>query len=218
MSRTLESDKIDGMSIPPTIGTGIEFDLVLNHAGDIGEKVITYLFEKNEMREGNRIITLELTSWVGVSIGATHSYARMRWGGCSYRRLDGTNFETHSYPNGMPEVAESTEVEIRRPVTKRDIQYSKDQREEAFMRPKIGSSTRGFWTEAEAKDYSIRFFLRTFAPGRVLMGHDREGNQIELARTAATEPIIAVTPAYDPEAAKRTHRDRKTFQHRNRKP
>lgn len=184
MSRTLESDNIDGMLIPARIGEGIEFDLVINHEGDIGEKVITYLDDReHDWKDGLRIIRLEITSWVGVSIGATHSYARLKWNGCNYRRLDGTKFEVHSYPNGMPPIAETTEVEIRRPVCKRDIQHSKEMREESFMRPKIGSSTRGFWTEAEAKDYTIRFFKRTFAPGWVLTGYDREANEIELARS-----------------------------------
>jgi len=180
MSRTLESPDITSPLLP-SYGEGIEF-ISTGFRDETFGPAVTVLCPSNFDAEGLRKCTMEVSSWVGVSIGANHHYVRLTFYGCKFTKPDGAPHErSYTYPNGMPEEAQTTEVEVRRPVTQRDIDYAKKRKDGWIPHP--GDTERGFWTELDAYDAGIRCFKEKFAPGWVLMSHNNEGRLVEIART-----------------------------------
>ena len=108
MSRNISSDDISE-PLPTTIGEGIEFEAKSFHSE--GTPAITaresYEFDENGLRKCH----MTIRSWVGVSIGAVHSYVDLMFYGCTVHNLDGTRHKlAGTYPNNIPEIAERTTI------------------------------------------------------------------------------------------------------------
>lgn len=144
---------------------------------------ITVRDPRNFDCNGLRVAHMEISTWRGISCGAQHYYARIRFSGTTFRQPDGQPHpRAYTYPNGMPREAEGMEIEVRRPVTQRDVDYAK-KRGDGWI-PRSGDYVRGFWEEKEAYDAGIACFKEKFAPGWVLQTHDPDtGNLIEIARS-----------------------------------
>lgn len=185
MSHTIESPSIKE-PIPPTFGDGIEFEFIMFEGRPFEERhgpAVTARCASNFTDEGLRKVTMEVSSWVGISIGANHHYVRLKFWGGTINNPDGTRHaKAGSSPSNRPKESESVEVEVRRPVTQRDIDYAK-KRKDGWI-PRKTDTERGFWSEQEAHDAGLACFKEHFAPGWVLLGHDpKTGNEIELARS-----------------------------------
>jgi hypothetical protein len=179
MSRNISSDDIKEPLLP-TIGEGIEFVAKSFHTE--GSPAITarcpYEFEN-----GLRKCHMNIRSWVGISIGAVHSYVDLEFYGCTVNNLDGTRHElAGTSPNNIPEIAERTTIEVRRPVTQRDITHAKKRKDGWIPRPK--DTIRDFWSDKEAYDAGVACFKEKFAPGWVLLTNDPDtGDEVEAARS-----------------------------------
>lgn len=181
MIHNIGSDELKE-KILTTYGTGIEFDVKCYN--EEHGRAITVLGERTfDEDDGLRTCSMHVSSFVGISFGANHHYVRLYFHGCTFTNLDGTK-HPHSgvWPNGMPDEAESTEIEVRRPVTQRDIDYAKKRKDGWIPRP--GDTERGFWTEQEAHDAGIACFKEWFGPGWKLVHNDPDtGDLVEIART-----------------------------------
>ena len=179
MGRNISSDEITE-PILPTVGEGIEFHCKVFDE-DHGPAV-TAREPYNYTDEGLRKCEMRISSWVGVSIGANHHYVRITWYSSTVNNLDGTRHpKAGTSPNNAPDEADRTELEIRRPVTQRDIDYAK-KRKDGWI-PRSGDTERGFWSEQEAYDAGIKCFKEKFAPGWALFMHNDDGDLVEVARS-----------------------------------
>lgn len=179
MRRYTDTDHVKA-PILPTIGEGISFECRGYHE-EYGP-AITVRRGSDFTRDGLRKVKLEISSWVGISMGAHHHYAKLKWEGCTFNTPEGEPHPQRGcWPNNMPKEAETTELEVRRPVTQRDIDYAK-RRKDGWI-PKPGDTERGFWSEEEARQGGISCFKERFAPGWALYEYNEEGELAEVART-----------------------------------
>lgn len=137
--------------IPDDYGKDVK---VKNHEGV--EYIIDYQLDK----EGYREVTLDITSFLG-SIGAVHYYGKFK----SYIdfRKEGCKkgYSCLGYAlKGVPkEYKDFLHVELCRPVDKRDILHSKNDR---YYQYKEGDTTTGFWTEDELVKIAKKVFKEAF--------------------------------------------------------
>ena len=106
------------------------------------------------------------------SFGAVHHYAKLKLGYVHYVWAANGKPYTSSignYETGIPADLSIDEVEIMRPVDKRDLKHDKDTAEmrgdSLYGRMRPGDWTHGFWGEEEAKAAAIKFFKEHFGPG-----------------------------------------------------
>lgn len=128
-----------------------------------------------------RVVELDLNSWIGVSPGAYHFYARIAIEGWpSYTYVSNgkpfTSMVGYSYDKNpdVPMAALKIELEVMRRSDKRDVRHDKELASFAegfsiYGNRKIGEWTYQFWTQEEAIATSVEFFKKHFSPGWVLL-------------------------------------------------
>lgn len=118
--------------------------------------------EFKTLLSGPQEVELIVDSWVGISAGAVHSYAKLR----AFRNYKEINIKTGEENRvwcsnrTQPIEAEPFEIEIKRKNTKRDIKYAED--ESDWYKPKLGDLTNKFWSATDAEKAAVKFFEKYF--------------------------------------------------------
>lgn len=128
-------------------------------------------FRSTRSKEDGKYIELEISSYVGISIGAQHTYGELKLPFFSAKCL--TNPKKSVYWNVgkcyggsvTDPLAEIWKIQITRPVTQKD---KKMEGGETFRAYELNSPTDRFDTEAWLIDKAKREFKRIFGPGWIL--------------------------------------------------
>lgn len=118
-------------------------------------------------REGN-LVQLDISSWVGISIGAQHTYGKLKLPYIYAKCIKASKKQPY-YKEGTTISGTITNdyegirsIDITRPVTQKDKRMEGG---ETFRAWRVGDATDRFDTEAELIDKAKREFLRIFEPG-----------------------------------------------------
>lgn len=158
--------------IPNNVGDGIRW---LDQAGNKWRSEV-------QVKNGVRRASLETTSWVSVSPGAIHYYAKITFGAPNNIEVGKERENCWSQggygPDRPDDWLSSSLISVRRRLTK--IEKNLDGEPIGA----IGDMTNQFNTEKEAWNAGIQHFKDHFGPGWVLEGNDDEtGELITLATT-----------------------------------
>lgn len=114
--------------------------------------------------EKDSYIELEITSWVGISIGAVHSYGKLKISGLEVGPVDEPNVTSGGYlgaPNEEFPIAFKVvdlEIKIVRPITLRDLKHNSDR----HYGYRVGEMTGDWWEKEdlikEGKRIAKEFF------------------------------------------------------------
>jgi hypothetical protein len=134
-----------------------------------------------------REVVLRLSSFVGFSIGASHTYAKLELSDpkiLNYKTKERFGIICSSFPKETRGLV----LELARPVTNKDLKYDKEQSQYdtlIYGRMRRGDYTTGFWSEKEAKDFAIKFFKKHFGAGWILVPQywDEEDGRPVIAST-----------------------------------
>jgi hypothetical protein len=124
-------------------------------------------------------VTMEITTWKGMSIGAEHYYVKFKLFYFEpslkvlktatrkdkfYDYKKGDIYGTSGYGSDLkPRVTRMSTITVRRPLTKGDIKETKSRMNpDRYEGYKIGDYIDGFWTLQSAKDYGTKLFNQLF--------------------------------------------------------
>jgi hypothetical protein len=180
-SDRLLRDKGKDFKFEKTYQAGVIFDYEEYPSGK-KIKLITAV-DESKPREA----ALRISSYVGISIGASHTYATLSLSAPQILNCD-TKKRFGIISSCFPKETWGLELELARPVTNKDIKYDKEQSQYdglLYGRMRRGDYTMGFWSEKEAKDFAIKFFKKHFGAGWILVPQywDEEGGRPIIAST-----------------------------------
>lgn len=101
----------DNFKFPFTFGEGI---VIVDHND---------LYESKKANSPREVI-LNIRSWRGISIGAIHYYGDLSFWGIGFTKNG--NFESESSSTGFPRVSQSISINLKRKLTKQEIETQKD--------------------------------------------------------------------------------------------
>jgi len=98
--------------------------------------------------EKNSYVEFDISSWVGISVGAVHCYGELKFHGIDIGRVGEPNSSLGGYlgapDDELPIAFKATDLRIKivRPITQKDIDYREGDRYSGY---RIGEYTRDWW-------------------------------------------------------------------------
>lgn len=143
--------------ITPDYGVGIKF---MEKSRKTNEP-IEYTSVANE----DNLITLEITSFTGISIGAVHYYAKISTYDLSFTCFEDGKLEKHNICGAFkkPKEIEGINIKVRRRLTAKDIKNGTRYDKKRWEGYRLGNLVNAFDTEEEALQYAISLIKARFA-------------------------------------------------------
>lgn len=127
-----------------------------------------------EISNKNSYLELELTSWVGISIGAVHCYGTLKLWNVDVKEV-GSNYSKCGYLGApkeefpLPFMCTDLKVKIVRPIEQKDLDYRDGDRYHGY---RIGEMTRDWWSKKDHLKEGKRI-VKEFFPNWKLEINDR---------------------------------------------
>lgn len=138
---------------------GENYPLKISDDSGYGYRDDKYFSDKR--RKWKRIVTLEITSFIGYSGGATHYYGKLIADGVDLHKVDSPNVVSMSSDSPAkkdPLLNSTYDFELRRPITKEEI----DADEDRWFAYDPGDPTSGFASKKELIDMAFECFKFRF--------------------------------------------------------
>ena len=132
-----------------------------------------------------RKVTLDITSWRGMTAGAVHFYGELVISSLKSMNLD--TGKVSYLQSAAPESAKGLKIQLTRAITKRDLIMDRGQR---FKGAKLGERVKNFDTKDQVKAAAISFFKQHFTDGWTLVLQSPVSNMSVMGETVENEESV----------------------------
>ena len=104
-----------------------------------------------------RKVTLDITTWKGMTPGALHYYGELRVSSLQAKHLHENSIQ--SLDGNAPKEAHGMKIQLTRPIRRKDLRIDRGER---FKGAKIGDKIKNFDSKVEVEEAAISFFKKYF--------------------------------------------------------